>query len=58
MTRISHQKMFQWLLENLHRAKRNAPVGWKDGPDSGIWPSDNPDDYKQIFQLFNFNSIL
>lgn len=49
--RDSHKNIIIWLLLNINKALRNKPVGWREGPDSGIWPSSNPGDYQLVFEL-------
>lgn len=45
--RKSHMEIMKWLIQNL----KKDTVGWTTGPDSGVWPSSNPEDYKQTYDL-------
>lgn len=45
-SRSSHQQILQWIMLNVKKAEKNERVGWRSGPDSGTWPSSDPEDYK------------
>lgn len=51
ITRSSHMDLIQWLLKNLEKNAKGEDVGWKCGPDSALWPSNNPDDYVSTLEL-------
>lgn len=46
-----HEAVLQWLMGNLNKIDSGEPVGWRSGPDSGKWPSDDPSDYKEVYNL-------
>lgn len=50
-TRKSHQEIYKWILNNLEKINQNKSVGWKEGPNSGIWPSTEPQDYIETFKI-------
>lgn len=50
--------IFRWLEENIKRAERGEPVGWRCGPDSGTWPSTKPQDYIDTYNLLKSVSIM
>lgn len=35
-SRSSHQDIMVWIIKNIHSSRK---VGWREGPDSGVWPS-------------------
>lgn len=49
--RKSHMEIVKWLMHNLKKGMEGAQVGWTTGPDSGVWPSSNPEDYEKTFKL-------
>ncbi|KAK9745132.1 hypothetical protein QE152_g7158 [Popillia japonica] len=50
-SRSSHQDIMVWIMKNI--AKKEA--GWKEGPDSGLWPSNNPNDYIEILKIIKLH---
>lgn len=45
MTEPTHRQVFEWLRVNIEKAENGIAVGWRSGPDSGKWPSTDPEDY-------------
>lgn len=50
-SRESHHLIIKWLLKNLQNIEKNIPVGWRSGPDSGVWPSSQPRDYENTYNF-------
>ena len=50
-SRQSHKDIMKWLIENIRRGNKGQQVGWETGPDSGIWPSTNIQDYVNTIDL-------
>ena len=51
--RKSHEDLLKWLVSNMTKAKMGERVGWSEGPDSGLWPSSNPEDYIKTYQFIS-----
>ena len=43
--------VLKWILRNLDNIKNDGCIGWTSGPDSGYWPSNNPDDYMETYEI-------
>lgn len=51
LSRISHQNIMAWLINNMRNGAKGKPVGWQSGPDSAHWPSTNTQDYVDVLNL-------
>lgn len=50
--------IFKWLEFNINRAQCGQAVGWRCGPDSGLWPSTTPQDYLDTNTLLKSVSLV
>lgn len=50
-----HRCVYEWITNNLNRS---GQVGWRDGPDSGKWPSFHRGDYEQTYKLLKQLSVI
>lgn len=40
-----HANIHEWLHKNIDKSTRGESLGWRCGPDSGLWPSTKVEDY-------------
>lgn len=52
LSKQSHKDIATWLLKNISRSEEGKYVGWRSGPDSGVWPSSCPEDYVLTYNLY------
>lgn len=50
-TKEDFGRNLRWLSENVQKAEKGRPVGVRSGPESGKWPSLNPEDYVKSYHL-------
>ena len=43
----------KWVLINLDNIINGDTIGWTSGPDSGYWPSTQPEDYLETYEIMN-----
>lgn len=52
-----HAESLDILLNNIKKAITREELGWRCGPDSGIWPSIEPEDYFKTLQVVRDISV-
>jgi hypothetical protein len=53
-----HTETFAWLMKNIQQGRNGSYVGWRSGPDSALWPSNNLEDYEECLSLISKYNIV